>query len=150
MRARLAAPRGMKQRAAKKKQTKKVRAAKAKAKAARRAAADADGDVAMDAEVRAADADVDIAEAEAEAKPSGRAARALKVQARRALKAKLSDLRARRQKIAKRDVALKTTRKLIGAKIKRLVKGDDADAPPAAAVEDSDLEWEEEDVDMAE
>ena len=125
----------MKQRAAKKKQTKKVRAAKAKAKAARRAAADAD---------------VDIAEAEAEAKPSGRAARALKVQARRALKAKLSDLRARRQKIAKRDVALKTTRKLIGAKIKRLVKGDDADAPPAAAVEDSDLEWEEEDVDMAE
>ena len=63
--------RPMKQRASKKRQTKKVKAAKAKAKAARRAAAaaegDKDGDVGMD--VAAADEDVMIAEAEPRLSP---------------------------------------------------------------------------------
>ena len=142
--------RPMKQRAAKKKQTKKVKAAKAKAKAARRAAAaaegDKDGDVGMD--VAAADEDVMIAEAEAEAKPTGRAAHALRVQARRALKTKLSSLKNARQKIAKKNLSLKPERKAIGAAIKGLLSGQELAAAAADAPEDDD-EWDE-DVQMGE
>ena len=173
----------MKQRAAKKKQTKKVKAAKRKQKEAKkqRAAAaagggggiggggdDKDGDVAMDAEVAAADEEVAIAEAEAEAqqaKPSGRAAHALKVQARRALKTKLESLKGARQKIAKKNVQLKPERKAISKRIKGLMAGGRAGAGDAAELlaaaqnlpdddDDDDDEWEEydgadDDVEMA-
>ena len=142
--------RPMKQRASKKRQTKKVKAAKAKAKAARRAAAaaegDKDGDVGMD--VAAADEDVMIAEAEAEAKPKGRAAHALRVQARRALKTKLSALKNARQKIAKKNLSLKPERKASGAAIKALLSGQELAAAAADAPEDDD-DWDE-DVQMAE
>ena len=118
----------MKIRAAKKKQNKKVKAAKARAKHAReqrKAAAGNqgdDGDDAMadaDAEVNAADEDVAIAEADSERpKLSGRAARALAVQARRQLKQKLGQLKDQRQKIAKKSIARRDERKALGAKIK--------------------------------
>ena len=113
----------MKQRAAKKKQTKKVKAAKAKAKAARRAAASgaAGDDVAMGDAVARADEDVKIAEAQSDAKPAGRAAHALKVQARRALKLKIDNLKGARSKIAKRDIGNKSTRKALSSNIKKLL-----------------------------
>lgn len=145
----------MKQRAAKKKQTKKVKAAKRKQKEARKRAAaageggggdggDKDGDVAMDAEVAAADEAVAAAEAEAQAKPAGRAAHALKVQARRALKTKLEGLKGARQKIAKKNVHLKPERKAISRRIKGLLAGDDAElAAVARDLPDDDDEWEE-------
>ena len=146
----------MKQRAAKKKQTKKVKAAKAKAKAARRAAASgaAGDDVAMGDAVARADEDVKIAEAQS-AKPAGRAAHALKVQARRALKLKIDNLKGARSKIAKRDIGNKSTRKALSSNIKKLLtvgkaSANDAEellAAAANAPEDDD-DWEE-DVEMA-
>lgn len=146
------APFPMKQRAAKKKQTKKVKAAKAKAKAARRAAAAGD-DVAMDA-VANADADVEIAEADSDAKPAGRAAHALKVQARRALKLKIDNLKGKRSKIAKRDIGNKPTRKALSSTLKGLLatkkhSGDDAAELLAAANAPEDDDDCEEDVEMA-
>ena len=150
----------MKQRSSKKKQTKKVKAAKRKqaaAKKARKEAAgggggdDRDGDVEMNAACAAADEEVAMAEREAEAKPTGRAAHALKVQARRALKAKLEGLKDKRQKIAKKNVHLKPERKAISKRIKGLLTGMAAagDAEELAAVakdlpdDDDDDEWEE-------
>jgi hypothetical protein len=155
----------MKQRAAKKKQTKKVTVAKRKQTEAKKklaaaaaggdgtaAGGNADGDVAMDAEVAAAaaDEDVAIAEAEADAKPAGRAAHALKVQARRALKSKIESLKGSRQKIAKKNLSLKPERKAISRHIKGLLKGragagDAAELAAAAAggLPDDDDEWEE-------
>ena len=52
-----------------------------------------------------------IAEAQSGAKPAGRAAHALKVQARRALKLKIDNLKGARSKIAKRDIRNKSTRR---------------------------------------
>lgn len=147
----------MKQRAAKKKQTKKVKAAKAKAKAARRAAASgaAGDDVAMGDAVARADEDVKIVEAEADAKPAGRAAHALKVQARRALKLKIDNLKGARSKIAKRDIGNKSTRKALSSNIKKLLTVGKASAndarellAAAADVPEDDDDWEE-DVEMA-
>ena len=89
-----------------------------------------------------------IAEAEAEAKPKGRAAHALRVQARRALKTKLSALKNARQKIAKKNLSLKPERKAIGAAIKGLLSGQELAAAAADAPEDDD-DWDE-DVQMAE
>jgi hypothetical protein len=104
-------PRRMKQRAVKKKQTRKVKAAKKRQREAARAAKEArdpttanggaprdgDGDVAMaaaDATLAAAREDVKLAEKEASTSGGGgRAAHALKVQARRALKHKIAGLR---------------------------------------------------------
>ena len=161
----------MKIRAAKKKQNKKVKAAKARAKHAReqrkKAAAGAgrDGDDdhemdAADAEVNAADEDVAIAEAVSEnPKLSGRAARALAVQARRTLKQKLSQLKDQRQKIAKKSIARRDERKALGAKIKAAVQVSknstgDAEALLRAAEDlpdddDDDDNWADEDVEMA-
>lgn len=161
----------MKIRAAKKKQNKKVKAAKARAKHAReqrkKAAAGAgrDGDDdhemdAADAEVNAADEDVAIAEAVSEnPKLSGRAARALAVQARRTLKQKLSQLKDQRQKIAKKSIARRDERKALGAKIKAAFQvsknnSGDADALLRAAEDlpdddDDDDNWADEDVEMA-
>jgi hypothetical protein len=147
----------MKQRAAKKKQTKKVKAAKAKAKAARRAAASgaAGDDVAMGDAVARADEDVKIVEADADAKPAGRAAHALKVQARRALKLKIDNLKGARSKIAKRDIGNKSTRKALSSNIKKLLTVGKASANDAAEllaaaadVPEDDDDWEE-DVEMA-
>ena len=147
----------MKQRAAKKKQTKKVKAAKAKAKAARRAAASgaAGDDVAMGDAVARADEDVKIAEAQSDAKPAGRAAHALKVQARRALKLKIDNLKGARSKIAKRDIGNKSTRKALSSNIKKLLTVGKASANDAAEllaaaadVPEDDDDWEE-DVEMA-
>lgn len=147
----------MKQRAAKKKQTKKVKAAKAKAKAARRAAASgaAGDDVAMGDAVARADEDVKIAEAQSDAKPAGRAAHALKVQARRALKLKIDNLKGARSKIAKRDIGNKSTRKALSSNIKKLLtvgkaSANDAEELLAAAANapDDDDDWEE-DIEMA-
>ena len=104
-------PRRMKQRAVKKKQTRKVKAAKKRQREAARAAKEArdpttanggaprdgDGDVAMaaaDATLASAREDVKLAEKEASTSGGGgRAAHALKVQARRALKHKIAGLR---------------------------------------------------------
>ena len=158
----------MKIRAAKKKQNKKVKAAKARAKHAReqrKAAAGNqgdDGDDAMadaDAEVNAADEDVAIAEADSERpKLSGRAARALAVQARRQLKQKLGQLKDQRQKIAKKSIARRDERKALGAKIKAAFavsknnKGD-AEALLQAADnlpdDDDNDDWADDDVEMA-
>ena len=163
-------PPRMKIRAAKKKQNKKVKAAKARAKHAReqrkKAAAGAgrDGDDdhemdAADAEVNAADEDVAIAEAASEnPKLSGRAARALAVQARRTLKQKLSQLKDQRQKIAKKSIARRDERKALGAKIKAAFQVSknstgDAEALLRAAEDlpddDDDDNWADEDVEMA-
>ena len=144
----------MKQRAAKKKQTKKVKAAKAKAKAARRAAASgaAGDDVAMGDAVARADEDVKIAEAQSGAKLAGRAAHALKVQARRALKLKIDNLKGARSKIAKRDIGNKSTRAL-SSNIKKLLMGkasaNDAEELLAAAANAPDDDDWEEDIEMA-
>uniref|UniRef100_A0A7S0XB10 Uncharacterized protein n=1 Tax=Mantoniella antarctica TaxID=81844 RepID=A0A7S0XB10_9CHLO len=115
----------------------------------------------MDAEVVAADEAVVIAEAEAEAKPAGRAAHALKVQARRTLKTKLEGLKGARLKIAKRNVQLKPERKAMSKRIKGLLAsrngaGDAAELAAAAldVPDEDDDEWEEydgadDDVEMA-
>ena len=160
----------MKNRAAKKKQNKKVKAAKARARHAKeqrkKAAAGAgrDGDDhemdAADAEVNAADEDLAIAEADSEnPKLSGRAARALAVQARRTLKHKLSQLKDQRQKIAKKSIARRDERKALGAKIKAAFQVSknstgDAEALLRAAEDlpdddDDDDNWADEDVEMA-
>ena len=146
----------MKQRAAKKKQTKKVKAAKAKAKAARRAAASgaAGDDVAMGDAVARADEDVKIVEADADSKPAGRAAHALKVQARRALKLKIDNLKGARSKIAKRDIGNKSTRKALSSNIKKLLtvgkaSANDAEELLAAAANAPDDDDWEEDIEMA-
>ncbi len=83
-----------------------------------------------------------------------RAAHALKVQARRALKVKIDTLKGKRSRIAKRDIGNKTTRKALSSSIKGLLhtkkaKGDDARALFDAAANGSDDDEWEEDVEMA-
>ena len=104
--------------------------------------------------------DVAIAEADSERpKLSGRAARALAVQARRQLKQKLGQLKDQRQKIAKKSIARRDERKALGAKIKAafaVSKNNKGDAEAVLQAvdnlpddDDDNDDWADDDVEMA-
>ena len=96
----------MKQRAASKAQKK---AAKKRSAAKKNNATTGKGDADGNVEMGVVDEEVAVVE-EGEPRTTGRQAHALKVQARRALKTKLTDLKAKRQKIAKKNVVSKPER----------------------------------------